>query len=501
MKLFHISLSGKILDTYELEMSVPEIIEVSHDGSSVRVTGMYGEPAEHIPHMGTAVQTIDLHTKRSTIQKGARMRGYPQSRRRQIQNKLPACDIMKTLGQEFESLWWDEVTGLCVVWGTGNPEGGVIKIWHIKKGRFLSTLGTGNTVSNVGGFLKPDVLIADSQCGKEKVLTIFNLLNSTTTHTGIRGARYIPSPDGRHVAVVTGTGQIGRLELWNMENLNCVSKIDNIPLGKHLSWLSSGKCSMCIAREDKDKPFVEVHYFDKSKVDKFYLPDNKLIWSCDADTKFRMLAIGLGASYRHRNGGSVVLVDLGSKKILSELKSFSTSVVDVRFVNDKIIAGDFYGLVKLWDYNRNEVIWSSKTSPFFSRFGYVAGGKFIVCQSGERDTKVLSIEKGAIKRSISSHLRLIMDGTVALETRPASIQVDLVVTDSGKKLLSFCPLPDDQWIIYTPDGYWDSSKKVHEWVKFYRKSRLLDVKDAAGFRQRDRINAILDKVFNTNRVD
>jgi hypothetical protein len=80
---------------------------------------------------------------------------------------------------------------------------------------------------------------------------------------------------------------------------------------------------------------------------------------------------------------------------------------------------------------------------------------------------------------------------VALEVEQSTIEVNIVVTHSGEKLLTFSAFPNDQWVIYTPEGYWDGSASVHEYVKFYRKDKLLDVRSAERFRGRDKIDAVL----------
>lgn len=521
IKLLRVSLSGQILDTYPLAMIIPEIIEPSPLGTSVIIIGVDGEPREHVPYMCTAKQTIDLHTKRSTIQKGARMRGYPRDRRKPVWDKLP--EQGKTSGQDFRALYWDADSGICVVTGLVEPDGVAVKAWDIRKGRFLSTVGKGNMVSNVGGFLRQGVLIANilhSGAGRwpqEKRLSLIDVANNDITQTNIKGLKLLfPSPDGKYVAASAGqvSSAMGRLELWDIHGLRPISVLNEVDrpvnTNNYLPFIWAPN-STCVTHPDWVNSFIEFQYVSNHRTEKLFAPDKQRIWAYTVDKQFRKIALGAGGTKE----GKVILMNIDNKELLRELKGFSGWVNAVLFVDEHhILAGDIHGHVKFWNYTRDKVLWTAKAGEEIAQFGYVPGSKFVVCQHPDRNATILTMRNGLIQRkteiiSYSHHSAklpgtnpcLICDGSVALEAESDTIQINLVITDSGKRLLTFCALPNDQWIIYTTEGYWDGSKKVHDWVKFYRKSQLLDVKDADGFRQRDRINAILAKVFNTNRVD
>ena len=67
MNLVKISSSLETVATYSLDMSGPDILEFSGDGSTMTVTGVDGNAPMHVVYSRTAVQKIDLKTGESGV--------------------------------------------------------------------------------------------------------------------------------------------------------------------------------------------------------------------------------------------------------------------------------------------------------------------------------------------------------------------------------------------------------------------------------------------------
>jgi WD40 repeat protein len=540
-----VSLSGRITGIHPLKMSWPAIIEVLADGKSVRIVGTDGDRRR----VRTAEQTIDLATGESTVTLGPIVRELPRDRKKQTLDPLPGCDKRRTAGQVFEDLYWDGPSGICVMHGGGMPEGGVLKAWDVRRGRFMSTVGTGNNVGGIRGFLRPGVLTAYTWHDGKKDLAVIDLVKGDRRQTGLDGRCFLPSPDGKHVAAISGDewSSTGKLTVWRLEDRTPLFSAVGVPYHRPPKWTGDGSCLMEIRVDKEANRFaVELHYLDGAKVERVFAPDPEAplrkpevpeqetvlaervgvdkdtmlrvkmqrlgqeawlrtrIWDMDADAQVRRLALGVGCK-----DGRVAVMDIASKVQIAELRGIPGGVSAVLFVDDGVVlAGGREGQVRLWDYEENRVLWSAETGEDLVQFGHVRGSKYVVCQHDFRSATVLDMSRGWTLRRAPRLKRYgsysilpwtsplpISDGSVALEVEPGVFQVCLVVTRSGERLLTYCPFAGDQWIVYTPEGWWDGSELVHDWVKWYRGASLLDEKEAERFRDRSRIDAVLARVF------
>jgi hypothetical protein len=94
-----------------------------------------------------------------------------------------------------------------------------------------------------------------------------------------------------------------------------------------------------------------------------------------------------------------------------------------------------------------------------------------------------------------SNPQLAGDGAHSLEIHRDNGEIRLYENDSGKCLLTFCPLGDGRGIVYTGEGYWDGPDDVHKDVRFYRGLNLLRAEEAGELRKRDKIDSVFASVF------
>lgn len=535
-----LDLAGVANKKYVLSMSCPELIEFSPDGSSVTVYGMDGNRAMHVPRMSKVVQVIDLQTWDAHIEKSAPVRGCPRSRRVAKHDSIIPCDMRATSGQNFQGLFWDEATGILVVHGAGSPEGGVLKAWSLRDGRFLGTVGTRNEVNDVGGFLRPGILVANAWNEGKKTLTLLNLQGKQRTHTQIEGKRFVPSPDQRHVAVVSD-----KLRIWDLVSKQKVLETEGPSKHALYRWSPKGNFFVRVGWKRDDSSFVEICYRD-GRLARVSAPDVKqakpmptiteaqyklagtmgtsqeayekmkqreyaskvrsrcMIWSTAVSPDSSKLALGVG----NLEQGRAVVWDITGEQVLAELGGFTEWVQDVLFFQEGLVlCGSLEGKIRLWNYSANEVVWETDMRREFICFGHVPGSRYVVCQHQDRAGTVLDLQHKWVIRHTkplksSSHRRtswtnpmLVDGGRVLVEGEPNTIQVHVTRTHEPGRSITFCPLPNDQWIIYLPTGAWMGSDQVHAWVRFYDAGRLLSVEAAEKYRNPEATKAQIAAVF------
>jgi hypothetical protein len=169
--------------------------------------------------------------------------------------------------------------------------------------------------------------------------------------------------------------------------------------------------------------------------------------------------------------------------------------------------------IQLWDIKNRRTLWTTY-SILPEQFGYVPGGPYVVCGRLRQSGTVLNLSDGKILRNTCTLLRngepppglswsqsqLIADGTWALEMVPETPLVRLVAVATGEVLLTFCTLPKEQWIVYTPDSQWDGSERVTDWVRFYRGLQPLETHQIEALRNRAAIETALRRVFGKQAV-
>lgn len=184
-----IDFNGIEKQKYTLDMVIPRLITC--EGEEVIVTGIGGSPDTVIAHTFQVIQRINVLTGESAVQidrtktgrefktysrfpfptQDMEMMGKSHSQldhpkaESEISEYSPFTDLPNPKGkhrQEYTDIFWDEASGIAVLRGKGLPEGGVLKAWNIYEGRFISTLGTMNEVSEPIGFVRSGIFLAKS---------------------------------------------------------------------------------------------------------------------------------------------------------------------------------------------------------------------------------------------------------------------------------------------------------------------------------------------------
>jgi hypothetical protein len=235
------------------------------------------------------------------------------------------------------------------------------------------------------------------------------------------------------------------------------------------------------------------------------------LWSLAVDGKPGLVAAGLGSSHM----GMVILNDLASGARLAVLDGFPIWVQSVCFVGPgRLLTGTYGGRVQLWDLKEKKPLWTTDTKEEVIQFGLVRGGPYAVCVHLYRSASLVRLEDGTVVRRTPRLLgsdssaklpwvypALLGNGTLALEMAPDAMQLQLVDVATGAARLTLCAMPEDQWIVYTPEGAWDGSPGIHAWVKFYRGFESLAPTEADRHRSRVKIETAVHTVFGDAKHD
>jgi WD40 repeat protein len=519
--LFVYDLNVRQSARFPVDMDVPLRLEVVPDGKTVRVIGAHGNPGTHTaPIMGKAEETIHLDTGKTERDWGPATKGWigPGDDPRHCQ--LPPAEGKKSFNPEPKGFCWSEASGLCVEYGIGSPNE---VVWDIRQGRFLRTLGKEIDPRTISGFLGSDAILATAWSGRESHESLVNVRTGQVSPTAVvKALTCSPGPDGKSFLVIDprqkpskGKSRPIRLELYHL-SLNEPIYTENVDRFIHpCAWSRDGQYLACASAEGP--PTVRVVSVANGKFEEISLADTMAkhvpekpysrigIKVFDFDNSGQWLAVGMGDT----ESGLVAIANRKTRRVETVLASFPIWVTALRFVGpDRLLAGTWHGRVQLWDLRQQKPLWTTETGRDLVRFGYIPGGPYVVCGHHGQSGTVLQLENGKVHYRTSRlwgggnlvpdnwiQPQLIGRGTYGLEIDSESMQVRLTDLSAGVPVLTFCALPDDQWIIYTPDGDWDGSEQVHDWVKFCNGLKPVSPAVAERWHRRERIEAALKQAF------
>jgi len=532
--VFVFDLAGKELSHYPAGMKQSVDLTFSADGKTLHLLGFDEMPGsiDKPPDLLGVSHTINLETHKSEVKYGPIDHRDPD-----VADRHPP-PRETTFERKSEQLYWNDASGLCVLPGTGSPDGDRTKVWDIRAGRFVRTLSTkrshdrwGNAIT-VSGFVRPDVILASPWKNRQQGCSLIDLrtgeitpllndvgkMNTWCCLVGqyfTVGIPHIPDPSD------ASCQEKRRLELYTVSSpdVPLYHEDMNAPDYGPMAWPHDGKYLFSSTRtganvgvriiRTADGKFEEIRL--AQSVVKYVKKkgDYPRIRSLDSDDANARLAISMSTS----DIGWVVVVNMADKKVETVLEGFPYWVNAVRFVGpQRLLTATLHPGIQLWDIKNRRTLWTTYCI-LPEQFGYVPGGPYVVCDRLCRSGTVLNLSDGKILRNTCTILRagnplnlswiqpqLIADGTWALEMVPETPLVRLVAVATGEVLLTFCTLPKEQWIVYTPDSQWDGSERVTDWVRFYRGFQPLETRQIEALRNRAAIEAALRRVFGKQAV-
>ncbi len=518
--LFVYDLNARRLARLPVDMDVPQRLEVLVDGKTVQVHGGHGDPTMHVLMMGEAKETLHLDTGKIERDWLPARRGVFVHVEDPRQTALPCADTTKMLHKGPKGLWYNETSGLCVQYGSGPPTAAFA--WDIRRGRFLGVCGEG-IAHTMRGFVGPDTMLAAVVSGRESGASLVNVRTGQVSYTSAVGMPVCAAPDGTSFLVYAGprTKQGRCLELYS---LTTDQPVHTEEAGAFSIWSSAwSRDGRYVACARLRGPGVRVVCVADGKADDISLADVVErhepkrdaslfnVWGLAFDDTGRRLAVGMGGMETSDFFGLVAIVNCETRNVETILDDFPIWVKAIQFAGSDLLTGTRHGRAQLWDLSQRKPLWTTETKRELIQFRYISGSPYVVCGHECRSGTVLRLKDGeAIYRTSllldSDNMmpfpwtwaqpQLIGRGTWSLETDPELMQIQLVDVVTGHVALCHCARANGQWIIYTPDGDWDGSQDVHDWVQFYDGLRRLSPSEAEQRHRRGQIDAILNQVFS-----
>ncbi len=528
--------NGKIVRSYPLRMNMVGRLSFSTDGQRLTVDGGTGVGLGNQAG-GTFTpsrQAINLKTGESiSIQS-------PQARNRPAYGpgRLADFDAMNlqtlpargpTLHQQFTKMLWDASTRSLAVTGQGQPEGGTIKLWNLKEGKFAATVGTSNNVRNPV-LLGPGLLVGTAWHDREtlppelaalptppgsprsatvNLVTLVQLPEGTTRPLGISGRHWAhcPSPNGRYLAGLISRSVQGftpRLQIWDTKRSVLVGEISSPSQSiQGFQWTPDGRFLTVLLQGEGGKRWWE--FFTPKGISDGVVPN--------APT----------GAVRFSPSGNLVAVQVKGPRADARADTYRTSVRKSRtgeevatfsgtklpcetvFLDEGRLliaskrAGEPIRLLRIGD---RKVLWEAQAAGWVRSISWRPGWTALVVHYDmAAGADVLSIKDGRRlpggedQRPRWRIPTLVHGGRLALDPLCNSTILRLKKTDTGRTIATFAAFADPEWIIYTPDGLWTGSPKALDWVAFYRGTDPLTPQQIAALRQPKAVRARLTAAF------
>jgi len=299
--------------------------------------------------------------------------------------------------------------------------GGTIKLWNVETGKLIKTLG--GHISDVAAInFSPDGKYLAS--GSGGIIKLWNvetgeLIRALEGHTHMVHSINF-SPDGKYIA---SGSQDGIIKLWNVET------------GKLIRTL-------------------EGHTDDIRSIN--FSPNGKYLASGSSDKTIKLWNVKTG-------------------EIIRTLISHISGVSSVSFSpNGKYLAsGSWDDTIKLWNVETGEL---KRTHISGVSLGHNSGvssvnfspdGRYLASGSSDNTIKLWNVETGKLIRTLEGHT----DDVWSVNVSPDGRYLASGSSDNTIKLwnvetgdcISFVSA-EDNWIMFTLDGYFDSSKNGGELV-------------------------------------
>jgi len=376
---------------------------------------------------------------------------------------------------------WDIETGQVIRSYIGYSYYISIALFHPYEKKILSGLGSGPIESD-SDTIDSDPMDSDSIGGTLKLWDIENgrQIRTFTKHLGgVNTAAF--SPDSKQIL----SCDFSQIKLWNTEtgmeigyiNDWSIESVAFSPNGEHFLF---GTYKNIIIADMESMEVINVFPGnDMHSVSTVYSNDGKKIFSY--------------------TDGNIIIWDVESGLEIRRFKGHG-DILSVTFSNDGkyILSGSDDKIIKLWDIETGEDIKTfSGHIGSVNSMAFSQDDKYIISGSDDSTIKLWDINTGKEIKSFYGHTSRVrsvafsQDGNSILSSSvDGTIRLwDIAV---GKEIASFISFTDGEWIVITPDGYYNASPKGDERLNVRIGSEVFGIDQfAAAFYQPEVVQARL----------
>jgi WD40 repeat protein len=304
-----------------------------------------------------------------------------------------------------------------------------IKLWSVPEGKLLNTLaGHSDEVLSVSISPNGKTLASGSV---DKTIKLWSVADGKLLHTLEGHSNYVSSvsfsPDGKTLAS-GGCDDKG-------ESINCIKstiKLWSVPEGELLRTLKG-------------------HSWSVSSVS--FSPDGKTLASGSLDKTIKLWSVLDG-------------------KLLSTLEGHSDYVYSVSFSPDgkTLASGSWDKTIRLWSVPEGKLLHTLEghsvgvDTVFFS-----PDGKTLASGSADNTIKLWSVPEGRLLHTLKGHSNFVSSVSFSPDGKTlVSGSYDTTIrfweVSSGRLLCTLLPLDKEDWVVFTPEGYFDTSENGKNYI-------------------------------------
>jgi len=343
-----------------------------------------------------------------------------------------------------------------------------IKLWDINTEKEIKAFSSYRSVSFLDIEYHSSILnsVKFRPDGKQFISSIFSdntiklwdiktgkIIKIFTNYSGGNVTSSSFSPDGEQI--VSGSWR-GSIKLWDVNTGNEIKTFSNNTdgwWGTVVSFTPDGK--QIISGSERSLKLWDVNTGNEIKT---FSRVSGAIMSIPFSPDGRQIITG-------SDDGSVKLWDINTDDEIWTFSGHTGSVLSVAFSPDgrQILSGSSDGTMKLWDTNTKREIWtfsSRQDESFIMTVAFSPDGRQVLSGSYNGLMKLWNVDTGREIRTF--HTPLVGSLTFSPDGRHILSNsfdgtVRLWDVSTGKEIAHFIDFNDNEWVVITPDGYYNAS--------------------------------------------
>ena len=402
---------------------------------------------------------------------------------------------------------------------------GTIVIWDVFTGQEIRTFcGNTNNINSIAYNPDKKHVVSASSDNTIKLwdITTGQEIRTFSGHTGLVYSVCF-SPDGKYV--LSGSSD-KIIKLWDTEtgieirnfsyNSDYINRIWDINTNRelitnrgHMGFVNS----VCFSPNGKqvisgsDDATIKLWDVETGRVIRPFIGERRVYSVCFSSDGKQVIS-GL-------DDGNIKLWDVETGREIRTFSGHTNGVTSVSFSSNgrQIISGSWDTTIKLWDTETgNEIKTFLGHTNIVRTVAFSRDGGLILSGSDDNVIKLWDMETGREIQNFFGHINSVYSVTFTADNKriisgSSDGTTRLWDVATGKEIASFISFTDDEWIVITPDGYYNSSPKGDQYLNvriennvygmdqfaktFYRpdvvERRLQGLPDPVGFRPEVRI--------------
>ena len=333
-----------------------------------------------------------------------------------------------------------------------------IKLWDMETGRLVSTFsGYSNRINAALFHPYEKKILSGSGDGTLRLWDIEagQQIRNFSRHTSAVTAVAF-SPDGKQVLSGSDWGQIKMwdtvtgMEIANITDMHRI-RVDSVTFNPCEEYFLSGSLENVIIGDTKSKKIIKTFpHGGLLTVTTVFSPDGKKILSGYIDGTIRLWDIESGLEMKKFSHGGTI--------------NSITFSIDGKY----ILSGSSNKIIKIWDVETGMNIKTFRGHTDSVRsVAFSQDEKYIISGSDDNTIKLWDIDTEMELKQFYGHTSGVVsvffshnDKYVLSSSNDGTVRIWNIAT--GKEIASFISFTDGEWIVITPDGYYNASPKGDE---------------------------------------